>query len=171
MPIFTDRVHSTREGYVLTRACPSVCQQRGPQPGPVRGGTPTRSSQGGFPSQVQLSGYPTWQGWGTPWTGAMGVPHLGYPQQGWGIPPAGSKLGYLRWGTPWQGWGTPPGQVWWGVPEVGYPSIGYLPQQDNRRSTWYAMVCGLLRSLSCVICVLAVPFEIYYTTKVSNLEM
>ena len=37
--IITDRVRSMREGYVLTRVCPSVCPQRGE-------GYPAWSSQG-----------------------------------------------------------------------------------------------------------------------------
>ena len=45
----TDRVHSTWEGYVLTRVCPSVCLSTG----------------GGYPSQVQPGGYPC-QGGGIP---------------------------------------------------------------------------------------------------------
>ena len=64
--IFTDRVRSTREGYVLTRVCPSVCQS-------------TPSGGGGYPSQVQLGegGYP-----------CRGVPHLRYPlvRPGQGVP-------------------------------------------------------------------------------------
>ena len=40
--IVTDRVRSTREGYVLTRVCPSICLSTGgegvPQPGPAGGG-------------------------------------------------------------------------------------------------------------------------------------
>ena len=55
--VVTDCVRSRREGYVLTRVCPSVCLStpRGvPQPG---------SGGGGYPSQVQVGG--THQG-GTP---------------------------------------------------------------------------------------------------------
>ena len=34
-PVFTDRVRSTREGYVLTRICPSVCLSTGGTPLPA----------------------------------------------------------------------------------------------------------------------------------------
>ena len=82
--IFTDRVRSTREGYVLTRVCPSICLSTGgwgvphlargvPQPGPARGA----------PGQVWWGGVP--QG-GVP-------PGRGYPQQ-W-YPPAGQEMEYL----------------------------------------------------------------------------
>ena len=58
----TDRVRSTRERYVLTRVCPSVCLFTpgggAPWPGPARG----VPQPGGYPSQVR-----------------GGVPHLGYP--------------------------------------------------------------------------------------------
>ena len=84
-----------REGYVLTRVCPSVC----PHPAPGEGGTPARSRWGGYPSQVQL-----------------GVPHLGYPHcQTWsGVPQWVPNLRYpsIR-----------PGQEvpWQGVPHLRYP--------------------------------------------------
>ena len=64
--IFTDRVRSTREGYVLTRVC--VSTPRGvPQPGP---------DGGGYHSQVQP---PIRPGWGVPLPGGplLRVFHLG----------------------------------------------------------------------------------------------
>ena len=85
--LFTDRVRSTRKGYVLTRVCPSVCLST------PRGGTLARSRSrgGGNPDQVQAGGYPTSgtppvrPGWGG--TPAGLVPHLGYPYQTWlGVP-------------------------------------------------------------------------------------
>ena len=48
-----------------------------------------------------------------------------------GVPPGQVQRGgrgYLRWGTP-------PGQVWWGVPKVGHPPIGYPPWPGPMRGT------------------------------------
>ena len=64
--------------------------------------------------------------------GGGGVPKVGYPPR-LGLTGGGV---YLRRGTPL-------GQVWWGVPEDGYPTSrdGITPPpplQDNRWSTWYA---------------------------------
>ena len=59
--IVTDRVRSTREGYVLTHVCPSVCPHLEggvPQPGPGGGE--------GYPSQVQAGGGTPTGGGGTP---------------------------------------------------------------------------------------------------------
>ena len=75
----TDRVRSTREGYVLTRVCPSVCPQ---------GGNPARSRQRGEGvPQPGLDG----GGWaGVPWPGPTGgVP---WPGPTWGVPKVGSPL-------------------------------------------------------------------------------
>ena len=78
-----------------------------------------------------------------PWPGLMGstqggvLPLLGYPparSDGEGgtqgrVPPSGYPRpgltgGYLRWGTPIR---ESPSEVWQGVPEVGYPLLGYPP--------------------------------------------
>ena len=47
----TDRVRSTREGYVLGRVCPSVCLSTpgGGYPSPGPGGVP-QPGPGGYPS-------------------------------------------------------------------------------------------------------------------------
>ena len=61
--LITDRVHSTREGYVLTRVCPSVHNRGGrgvsrpgpygvPQPGLTRVGVPQPDPERGYPGQV-----------------------------------------------------------------------------------------------------------------------
>ena len=115
--LITDRVLSTREGYVLSRVCPSVCLSTGgtplgrggvPQPGPDRGLAldggvlPSNLGQGGPPSLgggtipgqdggTPLSkagwGYPLIQGW------------MGYPLAGMGYPPYRTTDGVLD--TPW----------------------------------------------------------------------
>ena len=107
--LITDRVSSTREGYVLTRVClpshPSVCSQGGvPQLGPAREGTLARSSQEGCtpcrgvllpgrtPCRVSTQSGVS-KGWGS---------NGGYPR--WGTLPAGYPLyrttdGVLD--TPW----------------------------------------------------------------------
>ena len=72
------------------------------------GGNPARSSQWGTPSQVPP---PVRTGWGVP------HPYRGYPSQVW--------LGGTQGGVPPAGMGYTPCQVWWGVPEVGYPSPLY----------------------------------------------
>ena len=76
--IFTDRVRSTREGYVLTRVCPSV------------------HTGGGDPSQVQVGGgYPCQvQPWIPPLVRAGG----GYPDRGY--PTSGTPLLDLAKGVP-----------------------------------------------------------------------
>ena len=82
-----------REGYVLTRVCPSVC----PHPG-----------GGGYPSQVQWGrGTPT--GGTPPWVPPV-RPSWGYPSEG----------GYSTSGTPHRTWlgGNPMG----GYPILGTPS-------------------------------------------------
>ena len=77
----TDCVRSTREGYVLTCVCLSICPQGGT---PARGGTPA----GGYPCQVQLGGTPAWSNQGV--TPCWGVPHLRSPHQTWpGVPQPG----------------------------------------------------------------------------------
>ena len=105
-----------REGYVLTRVCPSVCPHLG---GSTLArsrwgwGTPARSSLVGTPPQVPLSdlagGYPWW-----------GVPHLGYPYWTWpvGYPSRGYPCTLAR-GYPNSG--TPPSDLagGWGVPLLG----------------------------------------------------
>ena len=89
--IITDRVRSTREGYVLTRVCPSirpsVHKGRGgvPQPGPDRG--------------VPQLGVPPGQGWGTSQQGGTSLARMGYPPPA-GVPPplpasTGQHMEYL----------------------------------------------------------------------------
>ena len=91
-----------REGYVLTRVCPSVCPHLGGYPGQVQTGVPQPGLMGGTP--------------------AGGVPHLGYPCQTWlGVPLLVGHLGY-----PWSdltGGGTPAG----GTPARGVHHLGYPP--------------------------------------------
>ena len=107
-----------REGYVLTRVCPSVCPHpvggEVPQLGPGGGDTPARSRQG-----VPHLGYPP-QTW-------LGVPHLGYPPgQVWpevGYPPVRSDQGGTQGGVPWLG-GTPPWVPPWSDLTRGYPTSG-----------------------------------------------
>ena len=57
--LITDRVRSTREGYVVTRVCPSVCLSTG-------GGFPSQIQPGGVPQPGLARGYPTWPGEGYP---------------------------------------------------------------------------------------------------------
>ena len=106
LEIITDRVRSTREGYVLTRVCPSVCLStpgRGypgqvqpggvPQPGPGEG-TTARSRYGGTPmGGTQIGGTPT--GGTLPWVPPI-RPGRGYPTLG--IPPVrpGQGVPHLR---------------------------------------------------------------------------
>ena len=109
--IFTDRVRSTREGYVLTRVCLSVH---------TWGGTPARSRRGGG----------TWPGPG------MGVPHLRYPPSdlaggtpAGGYPTSGTPLSDLAGSTPA---GVPhlrypPSDLAGGTPARGYPTSGTSP--------------------------------------------
>ena len=101
--MFTDRVRSTREGYVLTRICPSVCLSTGGYPGQVQmGGTPARSD-GGVPQPGPTG---TWggvppAGMGYPKPGLTGgilarsdrgVPEVGYPLAGMGYPKPGLRV-------------------------------------------------------------------------------
>ena len=99
---FTDRVRSTREGYVLTRVCPSVilhsvCPHLG-----GGGGYPSQAQlEGGYSSQVQAGGYPS-QVWGG---GGGGVSQPGPDRGVWGyptsgIPPSDLARGYPDGGTP-----------------------------------------------------------------------
>ena len=131
-----------REGYVLTRVCPSVC------PHPGGGGTPVRSRWGG--------GTPARSSWGVP--PARGYPNGGYPTSGtpswtWlGVPPTRRYPdgGYPTLGTPLVGpghggypcqegtpiGGTPP-QVLpgWTWPE-GYPDGGTSLRVPPVRPGW-----------------------------------
>ena len=148
--LFTDRVRSTREDYVLTRVCPSihpsVCLSkpmggthlRYPSPSDLARGYPNRGTPAsGTPPQVPPirpdwgypdGGYPTlgtahWTWLGGTLTGGTpgGVPHLGSPHQTWlGGTPMG---GYPTSGTPLVG----PGQ---GVPCWGYLCQGVCSQSD-----------------------------------------
>ena len=102
-----------REGYVLTRVCPSVCLHLV-----------------GYPSQVQLGGTHLGYllvrlGWGVPcWGGTpLWVPPV---RPGWGVPLLG---GYPIRGTPPQ---VPPSQTWPG----GYPAGGTPPWVPPVRPGW-----------------------------------
>ena len=114
--LVTDRVRSTREGYVLTRVCPSVHNRGG-------GGTPARSNWG----VLQLAG-----------GGAGRVPQPG-SVEGVGYP---SRVQMGRYpGQVHPGGGGYPGQVWRGIPWPGLiplPTQGVPPPpvQDDRCSTW-----------------------------------
>ena len=117
-----------REGYVLTRVCPSDCPHLG----------------GGYPSQVQPGGG------GVPEPGpGEGVPE---PGPGGGVPQPGlTGGGYPTGGVPYQvmGVGYPNGVPWvspqpgqWGVLLMGgYSGRGY-PEGGvpHLISTWYAAV-------------------------------
>ena len=127
--IFTDRVRSTRESYVLTGVCPSIClstpggggypsqiQQAGGYPSQIQvGGVLQPGPGGGYPSQVQAGGYPN-----------GGVPHLRYPPIGpgrgvpqlGGTPPRVPPPVDLCRGLPQRG-GTPPSSTWYAA--VGMP--------------------------------------------------
>ena len=103
--IFTDHVSSMREGYVLTHVCTSVSLSTGWYP----------TWPGGYPSQVQLGGTPTKSDrGGVPWPGL---------DLGGGAVPQPSLMGGTQWvgGTLVSSDGGYPGQVWQGVPKVGYP--------------------------------------------------
>ena len=100
-----------REGYVLTRVCPSVCPHLVgvPRPGPDGGGGVPQPGLGGYPSQVQARG-------GVPQPGLTGgAPARGYPTSGTLLP--------LDWG----GGGTPP-QVTDGVLDMPR-SVCLLPSR------------------------------------------
>ena len=97
----------------------------------------------GYPQPGLMGwGYLRWgtPGRGTSWPGLMGVPKVGYPPPG--VPPTRSdgvpKVGYPPQGVPqtrsdggtWGGVplaGVPPGQIWHGVPEVGYSLAREVP--------------------------------------------
>ena len=122
--IFTDRVRSTSEGYVLTRVCPAMILSVH-----TWGGTPARSRWGGYyPCQVQ-PGCTLMGGTLTGGTLMGGVPHLGYPPldlargypDPWvpclgGIPLVGPGKGYPDQGYPTSATPVGPG---WGVPQLG----------------------------------------------------
>ena len=92
MDFITDRVRSSREGYVLTRVCPSVHNWgRGvPQPGPD-GGIPQPGPDGGGGTPIQPwrgVPHPALDKGSTPIQPWMGVHHLRYPP-----PPPGQDRG------------------------------------------------------------------------------
>ena len=154
--IFTNCVCSTREGYVLTHVCPSVCPQGGTPHSQV-GGTPARSSWGvshlaggRYPSQVRI--YPARSDRGGTWARSNGgeVPEVGYPlarsgggTQG-GIHPWPGLMGVPKVGTQWQ----------------GYPQQGYSPSTGQQMEylicrIWYAS-CIHAGGLSCsILCLIA----------------
>ena len=130
----TDHVRSTREGYVLTRVCPSICLSTPRR----RGGTPARFRQGevpqpgGVPEPGPGGGYPTsgtpppsdLAGGGTLTGGYLaggypnrGVPHLRYP------PVRPGQGGVPR---PGGGGGTPLSSTWYAA--VGMPLV--FTQED-----------------------------------------
>ena len=144
----TDRVRSTREGYVLTRICPSVCPQGGgyptwpgggvPQPGPAReyptwtGGYSSQVQPRGYPNQVQMRVPQPGPGRGVSWPG----PARGVPQPG----PDGGTSGYPP------GMGTPCQGV---LPSRGAPWPGrYSPLPSTRQQMEYLIRRG--RYASCV---------------------
>ena len=96
--LFTDCVHSMREGYVLTHVCPSIHLSVHPH----LGGTAARSSWRGVPQPGPAGGVP-WQG-GTPPRVPPSQVRMGAPT---GYPPGQVRMG----GTPARGaptQGTPP---------------------------------------------------------------
>ena len=116
----TDRVRSTREGYVLTRVCPSIrlSVHRGGTP-PGRGGVPQPGPAGGVPGPGSDQG-------GTP---ARSMGGLQPGPTGWGIPRrgGGEYPSLVQWG----GYPAPPGRS---TPQQGYP-----PPPRWRWGTWYGM--------------------------------
>ena len=146
--LLTDRVRSTRGGYIFSLSVNSHLREGYPIPGPD-GGVPHPRSTGGTPSQVQVGGYPILgPGRGVPAQGippppgreapTWGTPHLtggacpGYPPVWQGMPTwqGGTHLGYPptwqgvpAWGTPLFGRGRPPGvpPTWQGGTHLGYP--------------------------------------------------
>ena len=130
--MLTDRVRSTRGGYIFSLSVSSHLGGGGypiqlmggyPIPGPD-GGYPIPGPGGGTASQVQVgvphhrsrSGYPILgSGRGAP---TQGTPWQGAPT--WGIPLAGAPT----WGTPQQGASA------WGTPQQGGAHLGY-PQQGT----------------------------------------
>ena len=131
--IITDRLRSTREGYVLTRVCPSIHPSVCPH-------------LGGYPSQVHPEGVPHLRYPHQTWLG--GYPNGGYPDEGYpngGTPPQVPPLdlgtqGVPQWGVPHLGY---PRQTWSGIPQWGYPDGG--GGYPTSGSTWR---CG--RCASCV---------------------
>ena len=144
----TDRVRSTREGYVLTRVCTSihlsVCPHLGGYPGQVQpGGVP---QPGGIPPWIPPirpgRGGISW--WGYP---TSGTPHQtwlgGYPTSG---PPCWTWLGgSLTRGYPTSG---SPHQTWpVGTPTGGYPTSGSPHQTWPGGSTSPRVVLDMPRSV------------------------
>ena len=117
----TDRVRSTREGYVLTRVCPSIHPPVCLSTLGGGGGTPARSRWGGqVPQPGPTGGYPTSGTSHRAWPGE-GVPLLeGTPPQVPPIRPGGGTPGggvpHLRF--------SPVGPGWGGVSHLGYPLVG-----------------------------------------------
>ena len=108
--LVTDRLRSTREGYVLTRVCPSIHPSIHLSVCPHLGG-----GGGGTPARLN---------WGVP---LPGVPNRGYPTSG--IPL--SDLRYLHWTWPggtlmgYPTLGTPLSDLARGIPQQGgYPTLG-----------------------------------------------
>ena len=139
--IITDRVRSTREGYVLTRVCPSVCPRGSTPPVQAGRGVPRPGPDGGYPSQVQLRVGGTLArshstlDWGYPCQVQIG----GYPH-----PALDGRCPHstLDGGYPCQ------------VQTGGPPARGYPPIQDNRweyliRRSRYAS-CVHAGGLSCL---------------------
>ena len=121
--IFTEPVRSTREGYVLTRVCPSIILSVHPW-------------GGGYPSQVHVGRVPHPTLGTPPIRPGQGVSLLGVPQQGelplpGGYPTSGTPLLDLArvypQATPAGGYpssGTPI-RPCWGYPcQRGYPTLG-----------------------------------------------
>ena len=119
--LVTDRIRSTREGYVLTRVCPSMILS-------------VHTWGEGYPSQVQAGG-----GVPLPGPASRGVPHLRYSPSDLarGVPRQG---GYATLHTPHLTWpgeyptSDPPCRTWPGGgnptsstpigPGWGYPTLG-----------------------------------------------
>ena len=147
LKLLTDRVRSTRGGYIFSL---SVSSHLGGVPHPADGGGggyPIQLMGGGTPSQVQMGG-------GVPHPRSrQGGAHPGYPPPG--VPPAWK--GVPAWGTPLPGRGVPaqstplpgrghlpgvPPPTWQGAPAQGTP-----PPQQEQHSVY--MLCGG-RYASCV---------------------
>ena len=166
--LITARVHSTREGNVLTRVCPStnLSVHGGGYPYPImlcnisqnamrqrrgvtRSGTPPGGVPGsGTPPGGTRSGIPPWgRGggrylpWGVRYPSPGGGTRVRYPPGGvpGGTPPGGFLGQVPPRGVP--GSGTPPG----GVPGSGTPRGGYPGRTTEGVLTTRRAVC-LLRS-------------------------